>query len=309
MKISPTVERPVLRPVLTVGKQRLAAWIAALVLLALHFSAAANASDPPGDIACGSTRYIVPGACMQQCKGRRTLANLNAGKCFLAPQTPELSGNQLLRQFYNQALFGAGPVPPPQSRVVLVAHILNLYYPPNKAPNFAINFGPTKEQFAGLTRASSPSQKPVLAISDDLFWLTPAFVVSTLGHEMIHMDQYQRKYKTNLNGINDAVAALRELEAYSWQLKKDNFPRTFKVGSLYSSFQNSEQQETELNFECAHWDVSNAIENIVTGPRSLIYSKSLAAWLEEDPWVRQVWLPQNPNWAQQHAGSKPAACH
>ena len=284
MKISPTVA-PLLCPLLTVGKQRLAVRTAALVLLALSFSGAANASDPPGDIACGSTRYIVPGACMQQCKGRRTLANLNAGKCFLAPQTRELSDNQLLRQFYNQALFGAGPVPPPQSRVVLVAHILNVYYPPNKAPNFAINFGPTKEQFAGLTRASGPGQKPVLAISDDLLWLTPAFVVSTLGHEMIHMEQYKRTYKTDLNGINDAVAALRELEAYSWQLNRDNFARTFKVGSLFYSFQNTEQQETELNFRCAQWDVSNAIDNIVTGPRSLIYSKSLAAWLQEDPWV------------------------
>ena len=234
---------------------------------------------------------------------------MTAGKCFLTPQTPELSDNQLLRQFYNQALFGAGPVPPPQSRVVLVAHILNVYYPPNRAPNFAIHFGSTKEQFAGLTRASGPGQKPVLGISDDLFWLTPAFVVSTLGHEMIHMDQYNRKYKTNLTGINHAVAALRELEAYSWQLKKDNFPRTFKVGLLFSSFQNSEQQETELNFQCAQWDVSKAIENIVTGPRSLIYSNNLAAWLQEDPWVRQVWLPQNPNWVQQHAGSKPADCH
>jgi hypothetical protein len=31
----------------------------------------------------------------------------------------------------------------------------------------------------------------------------------------------------------DAGAALRELKAYSGELKKDNFTRTFKVGSLF----------------------------------------------------------------------------
>jgi hypothetical protein len=138
-----------------------------------------------------------------------------------------------------------GPVPPPQLRVVLVAHILNVYCPPNKAPNFAITSGPQKSTLPG-SRA-----------------LTPACVVSTRGHEMIHMDQYNRKYKTNFDSINEAVAALREGEAYNWQLRKGHSPRTFKVDSLFSSFQNSEQHETELNFQCAQWDFSNAIENSV----------------------------------------------
>jgi hypothetical protein len=159
-------------------------------------------------------------------------------------------GGSELSHFMNFSFFppwhsGFGPVPPPQLRVVLVAHILNVYCPANKAPNFAITSGPQKSTLPG-SRV-----------------LTPAFVVSTLGHEMIYMGQYNRKYKTNFNGINDAVAALRELEAYNWQLRKGHSPRTFKVDSLFSSFQNSEQHETELNFQCAQWDFSNAIENSV----------------------------------------------
>lgn len=303
MKIQQTIAR-----VLLTQWHRPALRLAFVLLLALDVPLVVHASGPAGDIACGATRYIVPGQCMQQCKGRRTLANLSGGQCFLVPQTPELIANKALRQFYNQALFGLGPVPQPKSKIVLVAHILNVYYPPYQAPNFAISIGPSKEQFAGIERASAPGQKPLLEITDDLFWLTPAFVISTLGHEMVHMQQYSRTYKTNLSGINDAVAAFRELEAYSWQLKKDSFPRTFKVGSLFSSFQDSEQKETELNYQCAQWDVGHAIENIATGPRSQTYSKSLAAWLEEDPWVRQVWLPQNSNWQQQRAGSRPAPC-
>lgn len=308
MKIRQTKIRQTMTRVLATAWHRPPLGLATFLLFALHFPVLAYASGPVGDIACGPTRYIVPGDCMRQCKGRRNLANLSGGQCFLVPQTPALVANKALRQFYNQALFGLGPVPQPQSKIVLVAHILNVYYPPYLAPNFVINIGPSTEQFAGIERASTPSQKPRLEITDDLFWLTPAFVISTVGHEMVHMQQYNRTYKTSLSGINDAVAAFRELEAYSWQLNKDSFPRTFKVGSLFSSFQDSEQQETELNYQCAQWDVWHAIENIASGPRRQIYSKSLAAWLEEDPWVRQVWLPQNSRWQQQHAGSRPAPC-
>ena len=277
-----------------------------------------------GDIVCLSTRkpFLLPGVCEKTCPARANLANLNALNyggvngatfCDLKAQTPAITGDDRMRQFYDLAVWnkilGGHPVPPYPPKLVLVSHILNNYYTPYKASTFTIGFGPSSEKWAGLTPAAGPGAKPDLMISEELFWLTPAFVMSVMGHEMVHMDQFQRHYRTKMTGIQNAVVALRELEASSWELRKDNFPRTFKLKSpLVPYMQETEQKEEETNYACDQWDVNRAIEDVVTGPRGIVYAQSLTAWLQEDSWVRQVWLPQNPDWAARKAGARPASC-
>jgi hypothetical protein len=276
-----------------------------------------------GDIVCLSNReqYLLPGKCQQNCPSQANLANLNAlnyggvnGKtfCDLKALTPEIAQDVTFRQFYDLAVWnkilGGHPVPRDPPKLVLVAHIVNTYYPPYRASSFAIGFGPSKEHWAGLT-STGPGAKPDLIINEDLFWLTPAFVLSTLGHEMVHMDQLQRHYNTRATGIDAAQKALWELEAYSWQLGKDKFPRSFKIDTpLVPYMQDSEKAELDVNFECDQWDVNKAIMNIMTGPRSVVYGKALASWLQEDAWVDQIWLPQNPDWETRQPGPRPQVC-
>lgn len=277
-----------------------------------------------GDIVCLSTRktFLLPGVCQKTCPAHATLANLNALNyggvngatfCDLNAHTPAITGDEKMHQFYDLAVWnkilGGRQIPAAPPNLVLVAHIINNYYVPYKASTFTIGFGPSKEKWAGLTPASNAGGRPALMVNEDLFWLTPAYVMSVLGHEMVHMDQFQRHYKTGMTGIYDAVTALRELEAASWELRKDNFPRTFKVTTpLVPYMQETEQKSAEMNYLCDQWDVSKSIEDVVTGPRSVVYGQILTSWLQEDPWVREVWLPQNPDWATRRTGPQPQVC-
>lgn len=277
-----------------------------------------------GDIVCLSTRkpFLLPGVCESTCPAHANLANLNALNyggvngatfCDLKPGTPAIAKDDRIRQFYDLAVWnkilGGHPIPQYPPKLVLVAHILNNYYTPYKASTFTIGFGASAEQWAGLTPSSSPGTKPALMVNEDLFWLTPAFVLSVIGREMVHMEQFQRRYKTSTIGIHTAVAALRELEASSWELRKDKFPRSFKVTTpLVPYMQEPEQKEEEINYACDQWEVSKAVEDVMTGPRREVYGQMLTSWLPQDPWVRQVWLPQNPGWATHQAGHRPQVC-
>ncbi len=69
---------------------------------------------------------------------------------------------------------------------MLASHLVNKYFPPYNAKNIAISVGKgiSKEQWAGIERASSVKGMAKLNVEEDLFWLTPGFVYSTIGHEM-----------------------------------------------------------------------------------------------------------------------------
>jgi hypothetical protein len=89
-----------------------------------------------------------------------------------------------------------------------------------------------------------------------------------MGHEMVRMEQFQRRYQTSTIGIHSAVAALRELEASSGELRKDKFPRTFKVTTpLVPYMQEPEQKGKEINYTCDQWGVGKVVEDVMTGPR------------------------------------------
>ena len=57
-------------------------------------------------------------------------------------------------------------------------------------------------------------------------------LMQSLGHEIVHLDQYQRTYTMNVFYIDAAIAAFRELEASTW----DTGTSTRKYSKKYSNF-------------------------------------------------------------------------
>lgn len=261
-------------------------------------------APPPqgkGDIACANQHYIVPGLCLQNCTGHRTLANLSGGQCFFAPQCTALQGDRALAQFYNQGiLHSGGPQVLPQDRAQLsvVAQIINVHYKPFNAGQFDIRIGDSvgMDAWAGLVRGAG---KSTLNVSPDLLLLTPGYLASVLGHEMVHESQYRRAYKTNMTGINSAVSAFRELEASMWELGEAPSPGV-PQNAFKDCLQETEATASQQTRACRAWQVTKAIENIRDSPRS--HFTALEAWMTEDPWISAFWMPRNPNWKTAKAG-------
>ena len=286
--------------------------LAALLALVLAGTATLPAQEYKRDLLCGkTTRFTTPGECLNSCsQQRRTLANLG-GVCSFSSSCPAYGQepHSALPQFYNQALFGRGAVVGAEGKLVLASHIINTYYPPNNARQISVIINPTKGggEFAHVEPSATPGGKQTLTLRDDVFYTAPGYMISVIGHEMVHVEQNNRSHKTNQMGISSLVGAMHELEASSWEIHADNFPRSIgpsKVGNCMRDQEKTAQQQT---YACRQWQVKQAIEDILRGPRKDAYSRSVGLWLNEDPWASQVWLPANPSWQTQAAGQKPFA--
>ncbi len=268
-----------------------------LLLVAVLFPLFAHAE---GEIVCGGTRYDVPNACLNDCTKKAGFYTA----CSLASKCPDLKkGN--FPVLYNQALFNKGPVAQPLSFQVLASYIINNYYSPLTVKKFQITLDPnTTEAWADIDAQPLKDGRYALKISPDAFLLSPAFIVSTIGHEMVHYYQYQRKSNLDLNNINRAIGPFRELEASNWDTGKKDFKWENGQNRFYDYLNKNEKDELQSTLRCREWQVKKAIEDIRTmkGPQSL---SILERWLKETPWSNQVWLPANPSWKTYVAGLKP----
>jgi hypothetical protein len=149
----------------------------------------------------------------------------------------------------------------------------------------------------------------VLKISTLALCRSPAGLVSTIGHEMIHVEQMQRHYSSI--GVDDFGAVrspLREVEAYSWELQQSNF--AWKIGrSKWLAGQTSDEiKESKVQAQCYEWQVESGIDKLRTGFGSGGNVLRFGNFLNEDPWTRSVWLPAHSDWKTHKAGPQPAVC-
>jgi hypothetical protein len=269
------------------------------------------------DLLCQSSgaRFELPNACLKSCK----YSAVKFG-CFFSPQCQgmkakaEESQRSLVR-IYNAAIFGIGRLPLVSPYVAqpeyywedsLVAAVINHFYSPFKATDVQIMIEkPPHVSWCEVDRNVAAGQHPKLWMDPEVLLQSPPFLVSCIGHEMVHMLQIQRKY-TSFRGINDAITAFRELEAFTWETGNHDFHWEIGPSPVFNCVTTNESRELELDLRCAQWQVRKEIGDLNEPPQR--YLGVLDKWLKEDPWTSSQWLPQNPNWRTYRAGPRPHEC-
>ena len=270
----------------------------------------ATGSVSAQDILCGCSerRFFRPGNCLQDCRKR-----ISCSACMISPQCPAMQV-QAFKQMYNQALFGIGigmmGVPRGTTNTVLVAWIINNFWRPNRVTDFNVVWGAPENtsDWAHVEPAPASGGKMTLTISPDAIWLSPAGLVTSLGHEMIHVEQLKRRSSIRMTGLNSVLTSFRELEASSWETRSSTFAWSIQANEFYSCMAPDEKEGSQATLACRQWQVRKAIENVRTGLRSAQYMGALEKYMNEDPWISQIWLKQNPNWKSVAAGPAPASC-
>ena len=259
-------------------------------------------------------RYELPAVCVQAGQDTRWW------RCTLSPEcAPMANLNQQQRKTlvaqYNQALFGIsmGPASVRQTSTLkpgLVAMIMNYYYAPYTAGYVEITIGPTNtSDWANILNKKNSVGKYPLVVSDDLFYLSPAMLLQSLGHEIVHMAQYERRYSMNVLQIDSAITAFRELEASTWESGTKTLAYFKKESNFFDCLKQDEKNAATAMLRCREWGVRKAIqdirekEQVRSGPM-----KMLEKWLSEDEWTRTYWLPSNPDWKTYEPGPKPQNC-
>lgn len=259
-------------------------------------------------------RYELPALCQQGSEGSRWW------RCTLSPQCAAMANlapaqkNTLIAQ-YNQALFGISMGPASVGRTSalkpgLVAMIMNYYYAPYTARYVAISIGPTNtSDWANILNQKNSAGKYPLVVSDDLFWLSPAMLMQSIGHEIVHLTQYQRTYSMNVAQIDAAFSAFRELEASTWETGTSTISYSSKNPNFFDCLMPAEQNAATAILRCREWGVRKAIATIreidQLRPGAL---RTLERWLQEDAWTKTHWLPSNPGWKTYTPGPRPANC-
>lgn len=275
-----------------------------------------------GDIlSCKGNQYETPSDCDNVVKV--SLSCPVKKRCRLIPTCAALK-NENYQILYNQALFfGYGVLPPQAARITLISEVLTHFYKINptkfdislvddRTKEWEETHGPNaKADWAHYEQVHGAGQKPPLVVSEDTFWRSPAFLISVLGHEMVHYEQDQRKFEgINLTGLDYAITSFYELEASSWEVGANN-GFNWKIGpnKVIPCLKGTEPNEPKLTLRCREWQTKNAIDKLRSLPiRSETRMAQLKLWLEKNPWTSQVWLPKNPQWQGYTPGTKPAEC-
>jgi len=187
--------------------------------------------------------------------------------------------------------------------MTISAYIVNNFYQPYRSSDFhIIILSGERSFFAKIEQPSSPGGKPILNIHRELFLMSPAFLISAIGHEMVHAIQFEQQIDVDLKGIYGAHRAFLELEASEWESWNKDFDWKIGFNDVYDCLLELEKESSQKTLECRRWQVRYAIETAAFNPVNL---NKLEKWLKANPWTRDVWLPKNPNWKSFEAGARP----
>jgi hypothetical protein len=270
------------------------------------------------DIMCmpSKAKFFSPGMCSRDCKGGGLKTPV---RCAMSPACPALDEKKF-KQFYNHALFGIGNVggfglgamagAGPNAKDVVVSHIIDQFFKPNSIKNFNLAWSKpgNTANWARVEAASSKDSKMTLIVAPDAMYLSPAGLINTIGHEMIHVEQLKRERTVRMSGLDAVSTAFYELEATGWEDGNSKFKWAIGASKWAGCVDKEEKDGQAIRLTCYGWRVKKAIEDVLTGPRSQQYGSTMEKYMNEDPWISQVWMKEHPDWKTAKAGSKPEVC-
>jgi hypothetical protein len=270
------------------------------------------------DIMCmpSKTKFFSPGMCSRDCKGGGLKTPV---RCAISPTCSGFD-DKPFKQFYNRALFGIGNVggfglgamagAGPNANDVLIAHVINQFFKPNNFTHFNLSWSDpgNTANWARVEAASSIDKKMNLIVAPDARLLSPAGLVNTIGHEMVHVEQLQRKRTVRMDGLDAVSTAFYELEATSWEDGNGKFKWAIGASKWAGCVDKQEKNDHAIRLTCYDWRVKKAIEENRSGLRGQRFGTTMEKYMNEDPWISQVWLKEHPDWKTAKAGPKPEVC-
>ncbi len=255
-------------------------------------------------------RFATAVECVPQCLNTVT-SNVF---CQLDPQCPDLkTGRQLANTFESLYQFAAGTqgamtigmLGPPSAghfQLSVTAWMLEKFFN-QKATDFkmSINGAANPAEFAHVDGDGTTVPFTLSISAIGFSQATPGAMASTLGHEMIHVQQRKRPFHGPGGGLlmvgsfQTLHDDLWEEEAWSWETGPtyghtwpDHSTSTLRCGTTV------EEAEAQSWHDCYDWAVKYLLtQKVIAADDSVL--PQIEAFLQQDPWGA-VWLAQNADW-------------
>ena len=134
--------------------------------------------------------------------------------------------------------------------------------------------------------------------------LSPAGMVSSLGHEMIHAEQLRRPGNLpKATGLSAITAAVNELEASSWETMVSSFRWQIGPNSTWSCETPLERDRSEALRSCREWQIRELLVGVNLKSTT---QAAFEEWIRQNPWASTNWLPKNPRWKQVRTNDLPS---
>ncbi len=284
-------------------------------------------------------RYDRPGECAARCDGE-----FETERCALEPLTPALN-DVFFTTYYNTLYFNDGNYLHTRScltrqvdlalgargqgeaaavrvstggdgqdplRSKLLERMIIAWFNGYQIGNFNMIWGRDEVRNIGIAAVPAQNGRFPIYVSVNLLCKSPGYIAASVGHELIHMEQYSRQYHgMNIDdlSIRKARDAMREVEAYAWETNAGVFAWKINTRNQWlGGFTPGEMGDLHTLEQCAGWRLESEIEQLRAQPDAEANFKKLKLYFQQDPWVRSNWLPNHADWAVRAAGPEPAAC-
>lgn len=291
------------------------------------------------EILCRSNdqRFDRPGECAARCAGE-----FETERCALEPLTSALN-DVFLTTYYNTLYFNNGNYLHTRScltrqvdlalgtsgqggvaavrvstgdsdealRSKLLERMIVAWFNGYQIGNFNMIWGRDEVHNIGIAAVPAQSGRFPVYVSVNLLCKSPDYIAASVGHELIHVEQYNRHYGLNIDdlSIRKVRDAMREVEAYEWETNTGGFAWKINTRNLWlGGFSAAEKSDLQTLSQCAGWKLANEIEQLRTQPDAEGALKKLQLYFQQDVWVHANWLPHHPDWAVRASGPEPVAC-
>ncbi len=263
---------------------------------------------------CSDKQYGTPGEALRNCT-RPSLAKPMCGVVLTQQKQscPALRNVPDFAHLYDttitrQVQRGLGPGLTTTGYTPLLRSVITTFYKQVNVNewNFVIEQGDPKEMELARTEKEYGSKPYKLIAKVPVFYRSPAGLTSSIGHELIHGEQWKRTLPyPNYPGLKPVVDALKELEAYSWESGASDFNWSIGPNKMWNCMTTKERDMAEAVRSCREWQVREELVAVNTSSstdpaerRRMIQEKQayFADWISKDPWANTVWRRKNAGW-------------
>jgi hypothetical protein len=258
---------------------------------------------------CTDKGYDTPVQVLKNCT-RPSLGKPMCGAVLTTSKQPcsALQNTGGFKTLYDQVVLGRpGPLSgiaipaisasnPKNPYTILIGTLISTFYKPWTPSDFYMTVqsgGKDDVEYAHVEELR-PTQHYLVVRGAAFTDISPAALIASIGHEMIHAEQLRRPHnKPSVGGLGDIVAAMNELEASSWETRFCTFGWKIGPNSLWSCETAVERDHSSALRSCREWQVR---ELLVQVNKNSATQQFFAQWVDQNPWAKTNWLPKNRGW-------------
>lgn len=260
--------------------------------------------------------FFGPNRAKAQTCGNQTVGDSSIGQTGGMQVLPPAAGGLMLGMLAANA-GGIGP------RDKVIARVFGMALLPNQYSKFQISWGEQTAdskgslrhevmqkggEWADAEKGATPGTY-TLSINPAVLCSSPAEIFETLGHEMTHVEQYDRVYKdVDLGQLRAVSQDLREVEAYSWELGQGGFKWRIGPNRFRAGLTDQEKSDAPLFRACYERDALAALHRMMTQPFHQTFVAEIDRYFAQDAWISSSWLPSHKDWKTAAAPPLSAEC-